>query len=121
VAALDRLLVHKRLLDRVESRLAADPFYGGDVVTGDRPKRRVARRHGIAVEEHVACAALRLAAAKPRPFELQVVAKNVQQRSVGLGVNLAVAPIDSKLQCFGHRLSVSRYECLVDSRSIARW
>src|SRR5437016_8207144 len=104
VSALDRLLVDKRLLQRMEPRLVADPFDSDDLVTGYRPQRRVARRHGIAVQQHVARAALRLAAAEPRPLQLQIVTKDVQQRGARLGLNFAVATIDSKLERFSHRL-----------------
>src|SRR5215472_533910 len=69
IAALDRLLVDEGLLDWVQFRRTADPFDGGDVVTGNRPQRRIARLHGIAVHEHVARPALAFAAAEPRSLE----------------------------------------------------
>src|SRR2546423_8793944 len=106
VSALDRLLVDERLLQRVESRFVADPLDGRDLVTGDRPKRRVARGDGIAVQEHIARAALRFPTAEPRPLQLQIVAKDVQQRRGRLGLDLAVPTVDSKLESFSHRLLV---------------
>src|SRR5437763_669547 len=104
IAALDRLLVDERLLDRMQSSGVgpADPFDGRDVVTGCRPQRRIARRHGIPVEENVARATLAGAAAESRSLELQVVAKNIKKRRVRLGLDLVVAAVNTELERLSH-------------------
>src|SRR5215472_18319827 len=71
VPALDRLLVDESLLDRMQPRQATDPLDGRDLMSDRGPQRCIAGLDGIAIEKHVARAALSLAAAEARALELE--------------------------------------------------
>src|SRR5262245_45552351 len=58
VAALRRLLGEKRILKGMQSTRRSEAFHRNDVLARDRPQRRVARGHGVAVDENEAGSAL---------------------------------------------------------------
>ena len=69
VAALRRLLVEERLLQRMRALGRAQPLDRRDRAARRRPERRVARLDGVAVHEHGARAAVAAAAAEARALE----------------------------------------------------
>src|ERR1700722_523813 len=82
VAALRRLLFDESSLNRVRMRDVSQSFQRGDAFIFRRRNRKHAGPHRVALHEHRARPALPQAAAKSRPVQRQVVAQDVEQRSV---------------------------------------
>ena len=79
VAALARLLIQKRLLQRMRLHGGAEPFDGCDATSGDRADLARAGVDRLAIEQHHAASALLQAATVSRAFQIEPVAQNVQQ------------------------------------------
>src|SRR5262249_39167353 len=82
VAALGGLLFDEGSLERVRLLARAQPLERRDPAPGSLGDRHRARARCLAVHEHRARPALREAAAELRPVEREVVAQDVEQRSV---------------------------------------
>ena len=108
-AALRSLLLDPGLLDRVKrvfrfvrrEALLLCPSRGqtferGDFLVGDARDRRNAGAHFLAVDQNGAGSALRESAAELRTDQLEIVAQNVEQRSVVGRLHLAPDSIHSK-------------------------
>jgi hypothetical protein len=65
---LDRVLVDKGLLQRVQAASRPDPLQRGDRPALDGTDGHLARRHGLSIDDHPARAALSQAAAKLGPL-----------------------------------------------------
>ena len=65
-----------------------EAFERRDLLAFERRDRHHARRHGLAVDEHRARAALRETAAELRGVELQRSAQHVQQRRLRVVIDL---------------------------------
>ena len=88
-----------RLLDRAKT------LNGGDLGLAEPPDRGHAGTHSGAVDQHRAGAALREPAAELGAVELEIVAQDIKQRRVRLGVDRAGTAVD--LQADGHGVRVS--------------
>src|SRR5262249_27863491 len=82
VAALGRVLLDPRLLERVQAA-RAEALDGGDGLRLDLAHGRDARAHGLAVDVHGARAAERHAAAVLRAGEAELLAEHPEERSLG--------------------------------------
>ena len=80
VAALTRLLVEERLLQRMRLCGTAQPLDRRDAAPGDGADLARARIDRLAVEQHHAASALLQAAAVARALQIELVAQHVQQR-----------------------------------------
>src|SRR6185295_10373499 len=93
VPALRRLLGNQRALDRMKLTVAAQALNGGDVLALGKGRRHVARRHRAAVHKDEARAALTAATAEAAADEAELVAQDVEERSVRFRVDGADAAI----------------------------
>src|SRR5262245_30754539 len=97
VAALQRLLGDEGSLQRVWLVLGAEPLEGDDPGIGaKRLQRRLAGAHGAAVDVHRAGTTQPVAASELRAVEGQVVAQHVDQRRIGVGLDVDAAAIDAQ-------------------------
>src|SRR5690606_24626653 len=96
------LLLEEGLLQRMRLFRGADAFDGRDRPARGRPERRVAGVDVLAVHDDGAGAALARAAAVAGALELEIVAKDVQERRVRLGLHDAGLAVDGELDAFGH-------------------
>src|SRR5690606_15175628 len=96
VPALPRLLGQERALQRVGSAALAEPFDRHHRPAVDRPQRKVARRGGVAVDEHEARAAQPRAASEARALQPKVIAQDVDQRSRRLRVAVEYRSVDTQ-------------------------
>ena len=109
-AALRRLLVDERLLDRMRTLGRAEPFERGDLGAGYGLHRRHARPDRLAVHDHGAGAALAEPAAELRAAQRQIVAEHVEERRRRVGIERVTAAVDAKCD---QALVVSREKALV--------
>src|SRR4051794_35621747 len=109
IAALRRLLFDEGGLQRMRILDRAETLNGRDLGLAEPPDRRHAGSRGDAVDQYRAGAALREPAAELGAVKLEIVAQNVKQRSVRLGIDRAGTAVD--LQADGHRLLVSSPGC----------
>ena len=79
VAALHGLLGDEGPLQRMRPLRRAETFDRRDVLAGGGPQRRIARGHGLAVQQHVAGAALVGAAAEMRGRQPERAAQHAEQ------------------------------------------
>src|SRR4029079_17924375 len=78
-AAVPRLLVDERLLDRMRAFRRAEAFERDDLGAGDGADWRHAGAHGAAANDGRARSALAEAAAELRPAQAEIVAEDVEQ------------------------------------------
>ena len=83
VAALERLGLEERLLDRVEPAVLLEALDRDDLLARGLGDRRLAGRRRLAVEQHRAGAALPLAAAVLGAGQVEAVAQDREERLVG--------------------------------------
>ena len=102
IAALRRLLLDEGALDRRRRLDRSQAFERRDLPALQQHQRRDAGQHRLAVDDHRAGAALAEAAAEFGGVELEIVAQHIEQRRIGIRVDLMVLTID--LQCH-HGLS----------------
>src|SRR6185437_12807447 len=100
-AALRRLLVDPRLLERMQLPVRGEPFERRDFAT-HRRRGQYARAYRRAVNDHSTRAALAKSAAEMRPLQTQVVAENVKQRCGGVDVDRMRTAVHLKGD-FAHR------------------
>src|ERR1700754_169980 len=96
VAALQRLLGDESGLQRMRQLGGSQSFDCSDVLVRDGPQRCIARRHSMIADHDIASAAFIGAAAEMRPRHPQRAAQNVEQRPVGIGVDLGLDAIEAK-------------------------
>src|SRR3954469_10531679 len=89
VAALRRLFVQKRLLQRVGSRRCAEPLDRRDFLADSGPERRIAGLDGAPLHHHGTRAAVAGPAAEARTLEAEIVAQGVDERRRRIGLRLA--------------------------------
>ena len=94
VATLHRLFSEKGLLHAVQSVLSSQPFDGDDLLASRRRDRGAAGRHGAAIEEYGAGAALALSAAVLRPGQTEILAQDLEQGALGFGAHLRRLTVD---------------------------
>src|SRR6185369_781476 len=94
IAALRGLLGEQRFLHRMELAALRQPFHRSDLLSGDRPERRIARGYRLAFDDHEARAALAVAAAEAAADEAEVVAQHVEERRVRPGRHAATLSVD---------------------------
>src|SRR3979411_3365472 len=75
---------------------ASQPFDGGDVLVGNRPRRRVARGHYAIADNDVAGAAFVGAATQMRTGHAELPAQDIEQRSVGVAVDISLDAIEAE-------------------------
>src|SRR5437764_8155421 len=80
IAALHRLLVDERLLQRVRLRRRSETFERHEFLPRGGRHRHGAGTHGLAVEVHRARAALTQPAAEARSMHPEVIAQRIEQR-----------------------------------------
>src|SRR5262249_57692629 len=100
IAALRRLFVDERLLQRVRLLDGAKTLERRDLLVADIPDRRHAGTRRFCVEQYRTGAALPKAASEFGPIEPKVVAKDVEQGRVGLGRDRVALAVD--LDADGH-------------------
>src|SRR5579885_127883 len=82
IAALPRLAVDDRALKGMHPAGGCEPFDGRDRPAFDRPYRKLAGSLRASVDQNGACAALSSTASEPDSLQPQIVAQDVQERSV---------------------------------------
>src|SRR6185503_19997207 len=95
-AALRRLFLNERLLNRMWTIDRAESFERRDLSSRNRAGRGHARADRSAARQHGACAALAEAAAKLRPAETKIVAEDIQKRSRRIDINRVALAIDGE-------------------------
>ena len=103
VAALRRLLVDHRALQRMRVLRRAEAFQGDDRLADCRPERRVAGRDRPPVDQHEARPALAGAAAEARGLQAEVVAQDVEEGRVLGGGDFVLGAVDGEAD--GHRVN----------------
>src|SRR5882757_342356 len=96
IAALQRLLGDERALQWVWLFGGAKALDRGDILVRHRPERHIAGRHRAVPHDDITGAALAGAAAEMRPGHAELCAQNIQQRSIGIGVDLRLRAIEAK-------------------------
>ena len=117
---MQRLL---RLVSRQPSVLAQRAGRPSSVVIclpATRAHRQHARARFLAVHEHRAGAALRQPAAELRSAQFEIVAQDVQQRSVGGGVDLAEGPLTISVMAATSGKAPSYFLALFVARRLAQ-
>src|SRR6185312_6394446 len=114
IAALRRLLVDPRLLDRMELRTLLPQlrkaFDRGDAPVPDGPDGRYARADLFLVDQHGARAALRESAAEHRAVQSELVAQDVEQRRIGRRFDDVTLTVDRDRLRHGSLLVLGYYE-----------
>jgi hypothetical protein len=110
VAALRRTAIREFLLQRMQPPVLDEALDRQDVAPIAFGREREAREHGIAVEQHRACAALAQLAAVFRPGELQILAQDLEQRLVGVDeyVDALAVHGHGQSEFVGHLASTAR-------------
>src|SRR6266481_1546223 len=80
----------------MRSLRASEPFDGSDVLVRDRPQRRVARGHRVIADDDVTGAAFVGATPEMRANDAELPAQDVEQRSIGVGVNCGLDAIEAE-------------------------
>ena len=88
IAALEGLRLDERRLDRVGMLGGAETLQGDDFFSVCAGDRKHARSHGNLVKKHGARAALAESATEARIIEAGVVAENIEERALGIDINL---------------------------------
>src|SRR5882757_1373474 len=96
IAALRRLFGDESALQRMRSLAVAQTLDRCNVLVRDRPQWRVARRHRAVADDDVAGAAFAGAAAEMRPSQAERTAQDVEQGSVGIGIDGGLDAIEAK-------------------------
>src|SRR5579862_6832256 len=97
IAALRRLLVEERALQRIRIVHAAQRLDRANRAPAEHRDRRDAREHSLAVDDDRARAALTEAAAELRAVQLQMVPQHVKKRRIGIGVDRVPLIVDDKV------------------------
>jgi hypothetical protein len=90
------------LLERVRSTALREALQCGDLPTHDRRDGAVAREDGIPVDEHHAGPALLQPAPVMSALEVELVAQDVEEWRIRVGLNPDVLPVDVEFEIFGH-------------------
>ena len=93
-AALRRVLVVERLLDRRQADAVREALERRDLGALDRDERRQAGAPRLAVDEHGAGAAAALLAAGLRRRDVELLAQDAQERGEGVGADLLFDAVD---------------------------
>src|ERR1700751_1527012 len=96
ISALRRLLIYKGLLQHSGPPVAAEPFHGDHATTVDTADRGDAGVDGDPVDHHRAGAALSEATAEFGSIERKLSAQHVQERCLGIDVDLMCHAIDGE-------------------------
>ena len=96
IAALHGLLSYEGALQRVRVLGASQSLERGNLLVRDRPKRCVAGSHHTITDKNVAGAALACTATKMRSCQAEPSPQEIEQRAVGIGVNLGCDAIEIK-------------------------
>src|SRR3954451_23983548 len=75
---------------------ASQSLESRDVLTRDRPNRRIAGGRGAIINHNVAGAALAGATAEMRPDHAELPTQDIQQRSIGISVDIRFDAIEAK-------------------------
>src|SRR5262249_49952456 len=103
IRALPGLELNERLLQRMHPVRCAEPFDCRNRLPIDRPHRQLAGAFGAAIDQQGASAALANTAPEARALELQVITKNVQERSrVVVDCNAMRLSVDHKPELVAH-------------------
>src|SRR5262245_10951181 len=120
VAALERIMVDERLLQRMQRALGRETLNCGDLRTVVHDGKRQARIDAPPVNEHGTGAALALIAAFFRPGQVQMLAQQVKERCAGIEHEVMMRPIDAQAHrdCLRRRQTGGRHphtpiECVV--------
>ena len=105
VGALKSFGVEEGLLDRMEVARLFEAFDGGDGFSSGGGNRSDAGTAGDAVEENGAGATLTFAATVFGAGKAEFIAKEGQQRRVGIGLSGPFAAVNDEFDRIGHKLS----------------
>ena len=94
VAALERLMLEKCLLHRVEFAALRQPFDRGNLLTLGVGGEHETRAHGPAIDQHGAGTAHANAAALDRTFEREIVSQELEQGLIRSNRNLLWLSVD---------------------------
>ncbi len=96
VAALKRLFLEKRRLDRMEPAVLGEPLDRDDLLARRFGDRRLAGRRRLPVEQHHAGAALTFPATVLGSGQLETIAQDREERFVGRGVDGSRSAVDGE-------------------------
>src|SRR5262249_23250957 len=115
VAALERIMVDERLLQRMPRALCRDALDRGCLRSVVHDGKRQARIGAPPVDEHGAGAALALIAAFFRPRQVQMLAQQVKERCAGIEHEGMMRPIDDQAHrdCLRRRQTSGRHPQLL--------
>src|SRR5262249_38507198 len=115
VAALERIMVDERLLQRMQRALGRETLNRGYLRTVVHDGKRQARIDAPPVNEHGAGAALALIAAFFRPRQVQMLAQQVKERCAGIEHEGMMRPIDGQAyrDCLRRRQTGGRHPQLL--------
>ena len=94
VAALEAVVLHKGLLQRMQRPRRTQPLDGGDFAAFVLHRQGEAAVDAFAVHQHGAGAARALVAALLGPGELQMLPQKVEQRCADIGRDLLIVSVD---------------------------
>ena len=112
VAALERVVLDERFLQRVELAFFREPLDRRDLRAVMHQREREAREHALPTDHDGACAALTVIAALLRSREVEPVAQKVEERGPRLDFDLPGFPVDRERKglgrgrCCGFRVHV---------------
>src|SRR6266404_4177206 len=103
IATLQGLLGDERALQGMRLLRAPQPFDGGDVLIRNRPQRRVARGDRMIADNDVAGAAFIGAAPEMWPGHAELPAQDIEQRTIGIGVDIGLDAIEAESDTWHRR------------------
>jgi hypothetical protein len=122
-SALDGVVENERLLNRVEIEGGADPFYGGDLGPAVDPLHlQDAGAYQFAVQDHIARAALAVAAADLCPGQMELPAQHIGQEGFLVNDQRPLYAIDLQyLFNHSHTLSSIKLDIIGQNARFTYW